>query len=127
MIIKAARARIKADTVIMSTVRVVEANVIPASAEFPAVYITSVDMRKSACYGSFLLTGNIEIGVYAKSYAEAVSVIDRLRVLFDDHLEVFESTGISFGKGEEEPDSYDSDIPAHVKAITFPVTAEKNN
>lgn len=123
--VKAIRARIKNDLTISNMIQMVEANIIPHSGQFPAVYIAVSDMSKTHCYGGWIMRGNVEIGVYAETYAQAEAVKDRLRELFDRHKEVFEGIKLTFNTGEEEPDSYDDEVKKHVKAITFPLVLTK--
>lgn len=124
-VVKAARARIKGSAAIMAKVKAVEANIIRDSSQFPAIYIAQAEMIKNHCYGGYMLRGNIEIGVYADTYAVAEEVIGLLRTLFDRHRETFEGMNITYNTGEEEADSYDDEVKKEVKVITFPVVATK--
>jgi len=123
--VKAIRARIMNDVTIMNKVAMVEANIIPTAAKFPAIYIALSDMAIIHCYNGWLMRGSVEIGVYADKYAIAEDVKERLRELFDRHQEIFEGIKLTFNSGEEESDSFDDEVNKHVKAITFPLVLSK--
>lgn len=98
----------------------IQPNIIKQDTVFPAVYVSTDRMEPLACFsGRGVRMGQVEIGVYANSYAECFGILQAIRAALDDYNGTVAGVGVNIRRGQQVADQFDDTDKMHVMVLEY--------